>query len=228
MTPVKPNSSDPEILKSIPYFADLNDQTLATVIRSALQRTYQPNQIILTEGDSSNGLYLIESGWVKVVKISFDGREQVLTTLGAGDTFNMLSVFTPEPNQASVMALEKTVVWLIPRDKMNQLLDQNPDMAKVIIRDLADKMIHLVGLVEDLSLRSIEERLARLLLAHAEEDTLQRRRWATQAEMANRIGTVPDVLNRILRKLVEDQLIRVSRAQIQIIDRAGLEKIAKI
>jgi len=67
--------------------------------------------------------------------------------------------------------------------------------------------------------RSVEERLARLLLAQASEDTVSRQRWTTQAEMASRLGTVPDVLNRAL---VEEGLIQVERRRIRILDRPRL------
>jgi len=77
--------------------------------------------------------------------------------------------------------------------------------------------------VEDLSLRTVEARLARFLLEQATGGVLRRQRWATQAEMAARLGTVPDELNRALRSLAEEGLIQVKRHQIQILDRQGLE-----
>jgi len=77
-------------------------------------------------------------------------------------------------------------------------------------------------LVADLSLHTVTARLARLLLEQAEGDVLHRHSWATQAEMAARLGTVPDVLSRALRGLVEAGLIQVQRHQIQILDRQGL------
>ena len=84
-------------------------------------------------------------------------------------------------------------------------------------------MLHLLDLVEDLSLRTIEARLARTLLERATAGTLHRHRWATQTEMAARLGTVPDVLSRALRKLADEGLVQVSRHQIQILDREGRE-----
>jgi len=59
-------------------------------------------------------------------------------------------------------------------------------------------------------------------LEQAEGDVLHRRSWATQAEMAARLGTVPDVLSRALRGLVEEELIELARQQIRILDRPGL------
>jgi CRP-like cAMP-binding protein len=79
-----------------------------------------------------------------------------------------------------------------------------------------------MALVADLSLYTITERLAHLLLEQAEGDVVHRQRWATQADMAARLGTVPDALSRALHGLVEEGLIEVARDQIRILDRHGL------
>ncbi|MCJ7701676.1 MAG: Crp/Fnr family transcriptional regulator [Anaerolineales bacterium] len=228
MNHTKYSSMARKILGSVSYFAGLDENTMDAITRTALRRTYDPNQVILIEGEPSTGLYVVETGWLKVTKISTEGREQVLQTLGPGDTFNAVSVFTGTPNQASVVALEQAVLWWVPRDEILRLLEKNPTLARLVIQDLAGRVIHLIELVEDLSLRSVEARLARLLLEHARDETLPRRRWATQAEMAARLGTVPDVLNRAMRKLAAEGLIQVARHQIQIIDRQGLAEIAQI
>ncbi len=86
-------------------------------------------------------------------------------------------------------------------------------------------LLHTISLIEDLSLRPVVSRLAKLLLMQLADDqqvVLPRQRWATQAEIAARLGTVPDVVNRALRSLAEEGLIRVTRHQIIILDRAGL------
>ncbi len=217
-----------QILKKVPYFSALDEAALNLVSQETIRRVYEPEQVVLIEGEPCVGLHIIESGWVKAIKIGYDGREQVLQTLGPGETFNALSVFTGAPNQATVTALEKSTLWLVTRAAMLRLLDENPHIARLLVQDLAEKIQYLVRLVEDLSLRSVEARLARLLLEQAKGEALKRHRWATQAEMAARLGTVPDVLNRALRKLVEDGLIQVARHQIQILDRQGLEAKAEL
>ncbi|NJN43837.1 MAG: Crp/Fnr family transcriptional regulator [Anaerolineae bacterium] len=199
----------------------------AQVARLAFRREYNSEQTIFWEGDPCHGLYIVETGWLKVFKLSPAGREQVLHFLGPGETFNALSVFTGAPNPATVVALESSVVWLIRRETMLQLLDEHPPLARLVIQDLADRLLHMMSLVEDISLRTVEARLARFLLEQSAGETIQRQRWATQAEMASRLGTVPDVLNRALRKLAEEGLIEVSRHQIQILNPDGLALIAK-
>ena len=163
-----------------------------------------------------------------MIKLSADGREQVLRIVGAGETFGEIGVFADNPNPATVVALEPSTVLVIQREAMLQLLDRRPGIARHILQNMSERVLHLVTLVEDLSLRTVEARLARLLLERATEGTLPRRRWATQAEMAARLGTVLVVLNRALHGLVAEGLIEVKRHQIQIIDREGLEARAML
>ena len=226
---VRESQSNPgEILKAVSYFAGLDTAALAKVTRAAVRRVYDAEQVVFIEGEPCSGLYVVERGWLKAVKIGLDGREQTLQTLGPGDVFNANSVFTDAPNQATVEALEDSVLWLVPRDAVLRLLVENPSLSQLVIQDLAGRVQHLISLVEDLSLRSVEARLARLLLEQADGDAVQRRQWATQSEMASRLGTVPDVLNRALRKLAEQGLISVTRNQIQILDKAGLTVVAQV
>ncbi len=216
-----------DILKAVSYFAKLDDAALASVKQSALRRAYDPEQVILIEGEPCPGLYIVESGWLKAVKIGLEGREQVLQTLGPGEVFNAISVFTDMPNQATVAALEASVVWMVRREVLLKLMEEHPSLAHQVIQELAAKVQYLIRMVEDLALRSVEARLARLLLEQAEGASVQRRQWATQAEMASRLGTVPDVVNRALRKLAEKEMIHVERHQIQILDKEGLKTIAQ-
>ena len=216
-----------DLLKAVSYFSRLDHAALKLLAQSAVRRAYDAGQVILIEGEPCAGLYVVESGWLKAVKIGLDGREQVLQTLRDGEAFNALSVFTDAPNQATVSALEDSVVWLIQREVLLNLMDQHPALTRQVVTDLAGRVMHLIRMVEDLSLRSVEARLARLLLEQAEGGSVQRRRWATQAEMASRLGTVPDVVNRALRKLSDGGLIHVERHQIQILDKEGLKTVAQ-
>lgn len=217
-----------KVLSAVSYFAGLDPQSLETISRSASPRTYDPNQLVILEGEPASGLYVVQTGWLKVSKIAIDGREQILQLLGSSEVFNAVSVFTGAPNAASVTALETTRLWVISRDTMLKLLDANPRMARLIIQDLAGRVTHLITLVEDLSLRTVEARLARLLLEQSSGETVHRKKWATQTEIASRLGTVPDVLSRTLRKMAERGLIQISRQEIQILDRQELESIAMI
>jgi len=216
------------ILKAVSYFSNLDDAELKLLAQSAIHRVYDAGQVILLEGEPCPGLYIVESGWLNVIKIGIDGREQVLQTLKPGEIFNAIGVFTDAANQATVTALEPSMVWIVQRDVLLKMMEDYPSLARQVVKDLAGRVIHLIRMVEDLSLRSVEVRLARLLLEQAQGEVVHRRRWATQVEMAARLGTVSDVVNRTLRKLADAGMIHVERGQIQILDREGLRNIAQV
>lgn len=220
-------SNDPlheaiEALSAVSYFSGLDRPTLQSVAHTAVRRDFDAGQVVFVEGETCAGLYLVQAGWLKIVKLSPDGREQILRVVGPGEVCNEIGVFAGHPNPAAGIALDRATVWIIEPETILRLLDHVPGMARAVAQSLAERVLHLLSLVEDLSLRTVEARLARILLERAMADTLHRYRWATQTEMASRLGTVPDVLSRTLRKLSDEGLVRVSRNQIQILDREGL------
>ena len=215
-----------DLLRSVPYFSGLKEEILQAVSRVSVRRRYTPGQIIQIEGQPSPGLYIIASGFVKVIKINQDGREQILNVLGPGDIFNVISIFTAQKNPASIEAMEEVVVQYIPRETFLDLFKKHSSLALAVVQALTQRMQDLVKLVEDISLRTVESRLAHKILTESVNGVLHRQPWATQGEMAAHLGTVTDVLNRALRDLSERGLIKVDRKTIRILDREGLEKSA--
>ncbi len=211
-----------EKLHGVPVFERLDVEFLAVMAQRAVWREYEAGAIVFLEGEAARGFYYLHTGWLKEVKISLEGREQILQYLGPGEIFNYMGIFVGRPNPATAIALEPTGVWLLQRESFHQVLAINPTLGVRVAETLADYVTHLVQLVSDLSLHTVEARLAQRLLAQAEADVVVRQRWATQAEMAARLGTVPDVIGRVLQKFTEEQLIRVERQRIWILNREGL------
>lgn len=214
-------------LSQLPLFAGLDEPTLEAMARASRWREYEAGETVVLEGDAQPGLYYLQVGWLKVIKSSPAGREQILRFLEPGETFNDIGVFTNQPNPATAIALEPAGIWLIPRTTLLRLLQDKPDFAQHVISKMAERMLYLVSLVTDLSLRPVTSRLARLLLEDAVDDVLERPRWFTQAELAARLGTVPDVIQRVLRNLENEGLIAVDRQQIRILDREALAETAQ-
>jgi len=211
------------VLAAIPYFAGLDSPRLWKLAQSTTRREVGAGQIVFSEGEPCAGLLVVQEGWLKTVKISPSGREQVVCVAGPGDLCNEIGVFAGVANPATAIALEPAILWSIPRDTVLQLMEEVPGVAQMVSRGLAQRVLHMQTMVEDLSLRTVEARLARLLLERASDGTLHRHRWATQDVMAARLGTVPDVLNRELKKLADQGLIRVARHEIQILNARGLQ-----
>ncbi|MCP4168886.1 MAG: Crp/Fnr family transcriptional regulator [Chloroflexi bacterium] len=215
-----------EQLRESPFFGTFDEESLAFLVAQAKRTNHQAGLTIFREGEPSQGLYWLRSGTLKAVKYSISGKEQILHFIRSGQTFNVVGAFTTLPNPASVVALEPVQVWRIPRDIIRQRILQDPTFAQLIIDVLSKRLRQSVALIEDLSLRPVINRLSRLILDEAHEDTLFRPTWYTQYELAARLGTVTDVVQRSLRKLEADNLIEVDQQQIRIVNRIELEKLA--
>lgn len=213
-------------LHALPLFASLDEETVAELADNARWQTYAAGETLFWEGDAAAGLYFLHAGWLKVVKSATSGREQVVKFLGPGETFNEIGAFANQPNPATAVALESVGVWLIRRQILLRLLQERPSFAQHLVAALARRVTHLVNLVAEISLHSVTTRLARFLLDDSSDGVLHRPHWYTQAELAARLGTVPDVIQRALRSLESDGLIEVERHLIRIRDRDGLQQKA--
>ncbi|MGB8646060.1 MAG: Crp/Fnr family transcriptional regulator [Anaerolineae bacterium] len=211
------------LLHAQPYLAVLNEEGLAFLTAHTIERSYTKGEIILLEGDPGEGLAFVVEGRARIYKLSPEGREQVLRYCGPGESFNEVSVFDNGPNPANVVAATNCLLWIVPRAAFMELVQTRPELALAIIQNLGARLRHLVRLVEDLSLRQVSARLAKLLLETA--DDREAARTLTQHEMAARVGTVREMVGRSLKQLETRGLIAIQSGRIVIIDRAGLEKV---
>jgi CRP/FNR family cyclic AMP-dependent transcriptional regulator len=209
-------------LREIPLLTDLSDGALARVASVAIRRSYASGEMITLEDDPCQAVYFIVEGQVRVYRLSFNGREQVLMRLGPGQALNTVSSFQPDGlNHAHAQALTPVTLYAIPRDDFLHLVATCPELATATLRDFADRLYHLANLVENLSLHTVRGRLARFLLQQAETGGVTRH-W-TQQEIATHVGTVRDMVGRTLRDFADRGLVRVERQRITLLDRAGLE-----
>jgi CRP/FNR family transcriptional regulator len=193
---------DAELLRQIPLFATLSSEDLAHVGMMTVERHYDRGDIILLEGDPGGALHYVCSGLVKVFKTSVGGKEQVLRLIAAGHTFNDVPALDGGPNPASAAALEKSVVYVIQRAELRKLIMTRPELAEGIVQTLANALRHLVALVEDLSLRHVTARVAKILLdQEASFEEKQHIYRMTQQEMAALAGTAREVVGRALKEL---------------------------
>lgn len=214
-------------LQTFEFLRGLDAETLSALAKNSTWKVFAPDSVVFWEGDTESNLYYLQYGSLKVLKAALDGREQVLRFINAGDIFNEIGVLAKRANPVTAVALEESGIWLIPRHLLEQIVLEHPQTALQIIENMADKIIGLVTLAADLSLKTVEARFAKLLLDQAEGDVIERQRWTNQIELASRLGTVPDVLGRVIRELTKAGLIEMDKHQIRILDRVGLSARAQ-
>lgn len=202
-------------------FAGLDERGRARVMAVARRQVYERGDFLLYEGEPCRIVLFIARGRVRVSKVSPEGRAQVLALLGPGEGLNLVPAFDGGLNPASAEALTAVEVYTFTRTEFLALTEELPQVARNILSDFSGKLRGLVGLVEDLSFRTVGARLARFLLAHGE--TIPGRHW-TQEEIAAHLGTVREMVGRVLRAWREEGLVRLERGRVVVLDRAALER----
>jgi len=219
-------ASSADFLKSVPYFSALDSKEMERIKKATTELSFAKGRIVFLEGEPCRGLYVVKSGRIRIFKSSPEGREQVLLIAKPGDSFNDVPVFDGGPNPASASALEPSAVYLIPKEVMLSLLANSP-VALAIIKIFAARLRHLTAVVEDLSFRSVVNRVAKMLLdlAVLEGGTSPIPRL-TQDEMAARVGSVRDVIGRALKALEMMGAIRIEGHRIFVVNAEKLKKMA--
>lgn len=222
-----------EALRQVTYFADLPAGALRDLAGQVRQRSYRTGEMVVLEGEKCDGLYFVIRGRVRVFKVSAKGREQVLRILGPRRTFNDVPVFDGGPNPASIAALEPTTVGLIPKGAIHALIDAHPVVAKAVIRLLASRLRAHTLMIEDLALRGVAARVAKLLLDCSRGQAVPIEGATgpcvriTQQDIAAMTGSVRVVVQRALKALESDSAIRLQRARIQVVDAGALARWAE-
>ena len=125
----------------------------------------------------------------------------------------------------AIRAATRATLVAFPREAFRRILTQHPPVARPVLRDLAVRLRRCTVLIEDLSLRTVPERLARLLLERAREAPETRR--MTQQEMAMQLGTVREVVARSLAQFEAQGWIHMERGTIEILDLGALRAIGE-
>lgn len=209
-----------EVVRSAHLFSSLPADLIEELRAIAVPLERPSRAVLFLEGDPAPGLYVTLSGHIKINRIARNGREQVVTVIGPGQYFNLVPVFDGGACPANAEALDDSKLLLFPTDDLHRIVQRNPMLGLVLLRDLTSFMRKLVNLVDDLALHSVQGRLARLLLRMA--DDLATGSQLTQGEMAAQLGTVREMVGRSLRSFETLGLIKLERGLIQVVNREGL------
>jgi CRP/FNR family transcriptional regulator len=217
-----------QVFSRIALFSALTPAELQMLADRAVDRAYQPGESLFYEGDPCTGLYILGSGSVKIVKASPSGREIMLAVESAPSSVAEVPVFDGGPYPATVTALDQVHAWHLGKSEFFQVCREHPEVAIKVLAVVGRRLRQLVSVVERVTFGSIRQRLARTLLdfaASARSSTFALP--VTHEEMAQRLGTVREVVSRNLSRFQAEGFLRVQRREIEILDRAALEREAE-
>lgn len=135
------DESPGEALKQVPLFAGLDGAALDVLAGLAFQKTFKPGEVIFEEGRTGNGLYVILSGRVEVVKSEGSDRPQVLATLGPGEPFGELALLGEWKRTATVHSIDETTCLGMDRWVFLAHLERQPAIAVKMLQFVAQRLV---------------------------------------------------------------------------------------
>ena len=211
---------------NIPLFTGLGKKELDIIAQHTLAKTFPAHAILLREGESSDSLFIILYGKVKIYVCDEEGDEATLNIQGAGDYFGEMALLDEAPRSASAMTMESTRVAIMTKSAFKSCLASNPDIAYNLIRTLTQRVRTLSGSVRNLALLDVYGRVARTLLSLAtpSDQHLVIDQKLTQQEIASMVGASREMVSRILKDLASKGCIKVERRRIILFEKLSRER----
>jgi CRP-like cAMP-binding protein len=215
-------------LKQDPLFEGLPADELELLARVSRTQSLAPGEVLLLEGDECRALYIVDHGTVRLSKSSSSsaygfGREQTIRLMVPGDSFNEVPVFDDGLNPVTVEAIEESCVIVVPKREVQALVERSPEFAGLIIKIMAQRLRHMLAMIEDVSMRDVTGRVAKILLQVQQPSVgvgagVTNGRKLTQREIAEMAGTAREVVARALKKMERTGAVSVQRGNVRILD----------
>lgn len=208
---------EPHIISSIPFFSSLDPDEVEQVERLFRKKHYEKEQIVLYEEDTSNYMYLIYSGKVRVVKMNEDGKEQIITIHKKNDFFGEMSLLDGKTSPATIIAHEESLIGLLHKDDFEAHLLSNEGIRKKIIGLLCSRLRDSWEMIKILSFNaenaqdrviSLLDRLGELYGVNDDRGVIIDVKM-THQQMASYASVTRETMSRVLRTLEKSDIIQV-------------------
>ena len=215
-------------IKDIPFFQDLTPDELGTVKQCLREKTFEKGETLFLEGSACERVFFVRSGRVKVARTASSGREQILETLGPGDTCACNPGTGGWACASNAEAVTPCTVWYLSRDHYMRFVRDNSKLSHALNRLFAERLQCLSALIEEVSLKDSKKRLIKFLLDLLKEERPEKGKLKipfTREELAQRLGVARETVARQLYALKRKKLIDIQPHEIHILNDEGLRKL---
>lgn len=122
------------------FFKDLSDSVLTELAKDIQELSLESGEELFRKGDPGDALYIIQSGWIKLVGEDADGSEVVLNQVGKGNIIGEMAMIDQEPRSAGVVAITPTKLLKLNSKKFVEVLKQEPSIGIQVIRDISERL----------------------------------------------------------------------------------------
>jgi len=191
----------------VPIFNSLTDEEMMEVASITTGKKYDKGELVYQAGDKHQKLYVIHIGRIKIYRISPTGKEQVIRVLGPGEFMGELSLFSSMPTTDYAEVIEPCNMCMIDGTKLKELMKRFPIISFKVMEELSKRLEQAENLIEDISLHSVEQRLAQVLLKLADSNG-QVILSMKKGDFASQLGMTQETLSRKLTLFQDMGLIR--------------------
>jgi CRP/FNR family transcriptional regulator, anaerobic regulatory protein len=201
--------------KKVSIFSILQEEQIDEVVSRIATRRYKKGQMLFFQGDTADRLYIVNMGKIKVFKYTKEGKEQILYILSEGDFIGDLSLLKRGEFEFNAEALEDTAVCTLAKEDFDYIVTSNPEITLKILEEVHDRLISLENLVQSLSTKDVEARIAALLLSFVKnfgdetEAGILVNLPLNREEMGNYIGITRETISRKLTSMQDEGTIEL-------------------
>ncbi len=212
---------------ALTLFSGLDPDKIAELAAVAELRRRQKGRLLFRTGEPADGFYGVASGKVRIYRATPSGKEHILHVFGPGEAFAEVVVFQGGVFPADAQTLEDSDLLFFPRRGFVALLRDDPELAMGMLALLSSRLRFFVKKIEELSLKEVPARLAaHLLLLHAAQKKRRLDLELSKGQLAGYLGTIPETLSRVLRRMAEDGLIALDGQAVVLTDMERLAEVA--
>lgn len=217
-------------ISAISILRNLSKEQVVKLQEKAIQRTYPKNCFVFEEGQPTDGVYFIVSGYIKIVKLHKDGREKTLAILNPGDILGEMTLFQNELRTATAVALVKSTVIAIKKSEFLILLQDIPQLSIELISILSERLADTNRQVQDLIFLNARSKVISNLIqmekvyGRKQKDATEISLKLTHEELSNLVGITRENVTKTLNELQDLKLIEVVQRKIRILDLSKLNK----
>jgi CRP/FNR family transcriptional regulator len=211
---------------AFPPLAAAGRATLERVARRCQLRHVKAGTPMFDEHQPCAGFPLVLAGSIRVSQRYPNGREMQLYRVGPGDSCVLSSscLLGRMHYPASGTAESDLELAVVPPEDFRALVAEDPAFREYVFSLFGERMASLLGLVEAITYQKLDRRLAALLVARAKDDAVIR---ATHQAIADELGSVREIVTRLLRNFEDRGLVELGRERIRVADAAGLSELAQ-
>ncbi|MBU3181855.1 Crp/Fnr family transcriptional regulator [Clostridium psychrophilum] len=210
--------------KKVPIFSFLSDDELAKIVDMIGHKVYKKGDILCSQGEKSDTLFIINEGQVKISKLTKEGKQQIVHIFTSGDFFGELSLFSnDEIYNFDAYAISNVKICTLTKQDMDKIIMKNLKISLKLLQVISKRLAQTENLAQNLATNDVEIRIAFMLLEFGEKygvtvnQGLQINLPINREEMANYVGVTRETISRKLSIFEELGIISLKGNKILII-----------